>query len=326
MIGQLGGPDLPTNDSGHPDVSVIVVTWDARDELAKVLACLAAQTVASHVIVVDNGSRDGSVELVRERFPAVELIELPRNEGFAGPNNLGLQHAKAPWILTLNNDVTFDPDFVETLLAAAQDAPADVFALGAALVYADRPDTVQTLGTRPLPNGNGVNVGKNEPLADHLEPEEIFGPCAGAALYRRSVIDEIGFFDARYFAYLEDADLAFRARKAGYRAYTVPSAVARHVHSHTAGRMPFVKLGLIERNRLLNLVKHFPRRALWVEPFVTASILVRYRFTPARAQVSADQETYFDRRNLLKVARIMVSARWYVLRHAREFRRIPWVP
>lgn len=301
-------------------VSVVIVNWNGRAELAEMLPSLAGQTFRDfEVIVVDNGSTDGSQDLIESSGLGAGLIQLDRNHGFAEPNNLALAKAAGDFVLTLNNDLVLAPDCVERLHRRLATAPDDVYAVGAKLLYYDRPDTIQTLGIAPLPNGNGVNVAKGEPSEARTSVEDVFGPCAGAAIYRRRVLDEIGFFDDRYFAYLEDVDLAHRARAAGYRAVVDPAAIAFHKHAATSGKAPLRKLYLIERNRLINLRKHYPFRNLAFESVITAAILLRYRFgRRTRTRLSADQARYFRLGSVPAVARVFVAARWWLLRHWNE--------
>ena len=306
--------------AGDPLLSLVIVNWDGRDDLAEMLDSVRCQTFRDfEVIVVDNGSSDGSLELLAESYPEARVIALDHNTGFAKPNNIALESARGRHIVTLNNDLVLAPDCLAELAACIEAAPGDIFGVGAKLCYHDRREVVQTLGVSPLPNGNGTNVAKNDPSSQHTGVVDIFGPCAGAAVYRRSVLEQIGFFDERYFAYLEDLDLAHRARARGLRALSCGSAVAYHKHSVTAGRAPLKKLYLIERNRLLNLRKHYPTRYLVAETPTTIAIILQYRFGRHRSRLSADQSGWFNASNALRFLKIYASARLWLLRHWSEF-------
>lgn len=300
---------------------MIVVTWNARDDLHEMLESVAGQTLRSReVIVVDNGSVDGSTEMVRRDFPDALLLTLPENEGFAGPNNLALAHARGRFVVTVNNDVVLAPDFLEKLVACADSAPTDVFAIASKMLYYDRPDLIQTVGSGPLANGGTYNIGKDQPATAFDQPMELYAASAGATLYRKEVLDRIGFFDARLFAYGEDLDLTLRARKAGYRTWYCPDAVCYHKHSKTSATNPYFKIYLLERNRLVNLVKHFPRRYLLLETPLTLWVLLRGRFgRRSEAELSSDQRAMLQPRNLMKLLRVYLAARWWVIRHYREF-------
>lgn len=178
------------------------------------------------------------------------------------------------------------------------------------MIFYDDRQSINSIGIVPLPNGNGINLGKNDDPAMYSHAQEIYGPCAGAALYRRSIIDKIGFFDGSYFAYLEDLDLAHRAKKKGYQAFYCPTAICYHKHAKTSSRFPFFKLYLIERNRLRNLIKHYPVYMFILETPITAWIILRQLASKkGQSKVSASQKQYFSLKNVPKIVWIYIKAR-----------------
>ncbi|HYP47311.1 MAG TPA: glycosyltransferase, partial [Thermoleophilaceae bacterium] len=248
-------------------VSTIIINHERRDLLQQ---CLSSLEVAmarvgeeTEVVVVDNGSGDDSVELVRERFPAVKLVELKSNEGFAGGMAAGIAAARGQWLAVFNNDTTIEPDAVSRLLAAARSQPR-VGAVAAQMRFADRRDVLNSAGLELDRLGIaadrlvGTKVDENQPL----EPYEVFGATGGAALFSMEMLEEVGGFDETFFAFFEDVDLAWRARAHGWRALYAPGAVVYHHHSATARHGSPAKLFLVGRNRLRTLAKNATRGQL----------------------------------------------------------------
>lgn len=243
-------------------ISVVVVNWNARDELAECLSSLVDQTDRDfEVVVVDNGSVDGSLELVRERFgDVVHLVPTGENLGFAEGCNRGIAVARGRWVLTLNNDATLASDGIAVLRAAAASAGARLGMIQACIRFKDRPRTNST-GLLLFDTGAAIDRDFDVPFAEASAAGDVFCPTAGAALYRRSMLDAIrlstGWFDRGHFMYCEDLDLGWRARLAGWEARYEPGVVVMHRFqgsSRKKGR------GWVERmcrvNRVRTLVKN----------------------------------------------------------------------
>ena len=240
-------------------VAIVILNWNGLGYLQDCLASLQAQTYTDwQVIVVDNGSTDGSVEWVAENFPQARLIRNETNMGFAAPNNQAIRASDAEYIVTLNNDTRADPRWLEALVSAADEHP-DVGMCMSKMLFADRPQDINSTGISLDPVGIAWDRRGGEPDDDReTEPVEILGPCAGAALYRRAMLDQIGLFDEDFFAYLEDVDLAWRARLAGWRCLHVPTARVYHVHSATAVEGSPFKNRLLGRNKVWLIAKNYP--------------------------------------------------------------------
>lgn len=223
------------------------------------------QTVKAHeIILVDNASSDRSLEIVC-RFPAVRLMKLERNTGFAQGNNLAIEAASADseWIALINPDAFAESRWLEYLLEAAESNPEfDMF--GSKLVNAADPGMLDGAGDAYHISGRVWRVGHGLPV-DAMEAErEVFSPCAAAALYRRRALQKIGGFDEDYFCYVEDVDLGFRLRLAGYRCLYVPLSAAHHVGSGTTGGQHSgfaVYHG--HRNLVWTYVKDMPGMLFW---------------------------------------------------------------
>jgi GT2 family glycosyltransferase len=255
--------------------SVIVVNWNGKDHLETCLESLAAQTFRDfEVILVDNGSADGSVAFVRERYPWVRLVELAENTGFATGNNRGLAHARGEYIVTLNNDTRAEPQWLETLVRVA-DAHPRVGMVGSRICSFDDPDVIDSLGHGVCLDGMSRGRFRLRRWSSLRmgEVEEILFPSACVALYRRAMLDETGFFDDEFFAYAEDTDLGLRGRLAGWEALLATRAVVYHKYSRTGGVFSPFKLYLVERNHYWVALKCFPLAMLLLVPLFT---VVRY--------------------------------------------------
>ncbi len=264
-------------------VSVIVLNCNGKSLLDACLSSLATQTYSpSEVVLVDNGSSDGSPEYVRAQYPWVRLVENGENLGFAGGTNVGIRAAKGRYILTLNNDAVADRRLIEELVRPMADARVGICA--AKMLYPD--GRINSAGICISRSGAAWDRGMLEPdRRQYDSAEEVFGACAGAALYRREMLDEIGWFDEDFFLYLEDVDLAFRARLAGWRCMYVPGAVAIHHHGKTAGVGSDLAVYYGNRNIIWYPVKDFPVRLLITSlPFILARNLATIPYYALRGQ------------------------------------------
>ncbi|MCC6629840.1 MAG: glycosyltransferase family 2 protein [Chloroflexi bacterium] len=245
-------------------VSVIVPAWNAAARLPACLDALAAQTnLADEVIVVDNGSTDGTATLVRARFGWARLVANPVNFGFARAVNQGILAASGATIVLLNDDTMADPGCLAALVAPlAADARLGVSA--ATLVYADRPEQINAAGLTIGHDLVAMDAGLSQPVAALPDaPWPVFGASGGAAAYRRAALDDVGLFDERFFAYLEDVDLAWRLRLRRWGAVSVPAARVRHAYSASAGADSPFKRYHLARNRVWWLVKCVPGALAW---------------------------------------------------------------
>lgn len=247
-----------------PSVSAVVVTWNSHRDIGTCLASIITQShPVSPVVVVDNGSGDGTTDLVRRDFPQVEVLELEHNEGFARANNLGIERLRTEWVLLVNPDAHLAPDYVQRLLEFAKPWP-QVGALGGILLRDDGSGRVDSAGIEIFRSRRvrDRGTGGAAPPKD-APPEQVFGICAAAALYRRRMLDEAAVegevFPERFFAYYEDADLAWRAWRLGWQAWVVPSARAWHRRGGSPAAEGFGRW-MTHRNRLWLVARNEP---LW---------------------------------------------------------------
>jgi GT2 family glycosyltransferase len=242
----------------EPLVSVIVVNFNGLRYLDACLSSLMAQTYGSfEVILVDNGSGDGSAEHAKKNFPRVRVIETGENLGFASANNIGIRAAGGEFIATLNNDTEVSPAWLEELVGAM--SPGDVGMCASKMLRMDDHTIIDSTGIMVSRSGACWDRGMFERDEGQYETvEEVFGPCAGAALYRKRMLDEAGLFDDDFISYMEDTDLAFRCRLAGWKCLYVPKAVVYHVHGGTAGYVSPYTVYYGNRNIVWYPLKDFP--------------------------------------------------------------------
>lgn len=216
------------------EVTVVIPTLDARDLLAGALDSLARQTrPPEQVVVVDNASGDGTAEMVRERFPDVELIVNATNLGFGRAVNLGADAARGDLLVLLNNDVVCAPGFIAAIRAPF--AEPDVGMAAGVLTQMRAPERIDSAGIElDVTLGSSDHLG-DAPLSSLAGADDPVGPCGGAAAYRLSGFRAAGGFDEQIFAYWEDVDLALSLRLDGWRCRLAPDAQARHLHGATLG-------------------------------------------------------------------------------------------
>jgi hypothetical protein len=248
--------------AAHPTVSVVIPNWNGLRWLDPCLEALAAQDrPADEIIVVDNGSTDGSVDHLRATYPDVAVHELGANTGFAHAANRGVERARGEFVALVNTDVVLAPDWLSRLVAALTNDPSAA-AVACKMVSLADPGVIYDAGDILRRDGACEQRGRfRRDDGRWDQPGEVFGACAGAALYRRSVLRALGGFDERYFAYLEDVDLALRIRLAGWRCRYEP-AVARHAGEGSSGQLPGGHHRLVARNTIVLVARWFPARWL----------------------------------------------------------------
>lgn len=282
--------------SGSPFfISVVIVNYNGARYLERCLASLARQTYRSfEIILVDNASTDGSAEGVADHYPEVQILRSTRNVGFAEGNNLGIRAARGNLIATLNTDTEVEPDYLEKLSEPM--LMAEVGTCAPLMLQMARREIVDAAGLRVDCFGFAWNIGAGQAAAPFDQTGEVFGACAGAALYRRALLDAIGLFDADYFAFYEDADLAWRAHNSGWKCVFVPEAKVYHVHGASFGKISPQKLFWLARNRWWTLVKNYsmPGLILFMPLIVLADLTalvyatLAYRsLEPLRGRVAA---------------------------------------
>lgn len=257
--------------------TIIIPNYNGMAYLENCLASLRGEP--ARVIVVDNGSTDGSRELVQEKFPKVRLISLDRNYGFCRAVNRGMEASGTTYVILLNNDTEAQTGFVKAL-EKAMDGDERVFSGAARMVRMDAPSRIDDAGDYYCALGWAFAAGRDKPAENYDAPREIFSACGGACIYRRRILQKIGMLDENHFAYLEDVDLGYRARLYGFRNLYVPGAVVRHAGSASSGsRYNAFKTELTARNSVYLAYKNMPPGQMLLNlPFLLAGFLIKQLF------------------------------------------------
>lgn len=241
----------------YKHVSIIIVNYNGKHLLKECIQSILNQSYPSiEIILIDNASQDGSVELVAALFHDVKVVKLQTNTGFSGGNLEGLKYATGDYIMLINNDVVVDKDCISNLTASMEKHP-DV-GIGAAKILVYGKDSIDSAGDGFSTSLKGFKRGEGLQSNNYDKEEYIFGACAGTAIYRRSMIDEIGFFDDDFFLIHEDTDLNFRAQLGGWKVLYIPSAVVYHKVRSTIGNMSDTAVYYSLRNSELVRIKNIP--------------------------------------------------------------------
>lgn len=230
-------------------------------------------------IVIDNGSADGSVSYIETHYPEVELVCFEKNEGFCKAVNEGIIKAKTPYVILLNNDTVCEPFFIEELVRAMEQDP-NCFSCASCMVKLQDEQKIDNAGDYYCAFGWAYALGKGKSVKRYQKERRIFSACAGAAIYRRSVFENIGLFDEAHFAYLEDIDVAWRARIAGWHNCYIPTAVVHHLGSATSGSVyNDFKIRYSSRNSVYLIYKNMPMLQILINlPFLIPGFLIKMFF------------------------------------------------
>ena len=246
-----------------PLANVIIANWNGRDLLSECLEGLRQQTFRDiEITLVDNGSEDGSVDLVAHNYPEVNLVPLTENLGFTGANNVAFRLTQVgDYVALLNNDAVAEPRWLEALVGALESHLEAGFAASRMLFY-DNPALIDRAGDAFTTAGVAMFRGRNEPRERYNEMKWVFGASAGAAIYRTAMLREIGIFDDDFFLLHEDVDLSFRAQLAGYKCLYVPEAVVFHKGSRSIASDSETAVYYGHRNLEWTYIKNMPSRLL----------------------------------------------------------------
>jgi len=266
------GPDAPL-----PSVSILVLNLNGRAHLDACLSSLDAQTYPRsrfEVVVVDNGSTDGSLDLIREKFPRTRLYPLPNNQGFCGPHNAAIRSCQTEFVALLNNDARVDPRWLEALVSAAQRHRAVAVA---SKILDWNGETIDFVGGATTFIGHAWQQDFRAPATRTYEERPLLFPCAGSALYSRAAFLDAGGFDEDFFAYFEDVDLGWRMNLFGGTVVLAPNAVTYHRIHGTSSRWALAqRIRLLERNGLSIIYKNYePSTLERVLPAAIALLLLR---------------------------------------------------
>lgn len=260
-----------------PQVTVIIPNFNGMAWLEGCLSSLRRQSFRDfETILVDNGSTDGSVAFVGEHFPETRVRRFASNRGFSRAVNAGITMSSSPYVILLNNDVVCEEHFVEALLQAIRRRKR-CFSCQAKMLQLRHPDRIDDSGDYYCALGWAFADRKGQPDDGRDREKQIFSACAGAAIYRREYLEETGLFDERQFAYLEDIDLGYRARIAGYENWYAPRAVVWHAGSGTSGSVHNAfKVRYASRNSIYLIYKNMPLPQILLNlPFLVCGFAVK---------------------------------------------------
>ena len=262
------------------EVTVVIPNYNGIGYLKDCLDTLREQTYRDYeVLLVDNGSGDGSLAFAEEHYPWVKVLPLDRNYGFCGAVNAGIRAAQTPYVFLLNNDTKLHPDCIEELMIMMHSHP-NCFSCSARMIKMSEPDRLDDAGDYYCALGWAYALGKDRPCAKYLKPRKVFAACGGASMYRRQVFERIGMFDEAHFAYLEDIDVGYRAQIYGYENWYCPDAIVWHVGSATSGsRYNEFKIRHSSRNNIYMIYKNMPLLQIILNfPLLLIGFLIKWLF------------------------------------------------
>ena len=274
-------------------VSFVTPHWNKLELLRKALKTLEEQTYQDfEIIIIENGSTDGSVEFIKNNYPAIHLIELPENIGYAPAANLGIQHAAGEYIAFYSNDVYSDRCWLERMVRALDTHP-DIGFCGCRILSNENPELIYAAGDTYTLGAYPFNLGKGEKDGEKFDTErEVFCVCTAAALFRKTVFDEVGPLEDIYFAHGDDTDLCLRAQLAGFRGLYVPDAIVRHEGSASSNVASRDFIFRTNRNAVMTFVKNYPFPLIVkhlpqiVKTFVVSLMLTPHRMAALQGRLS----------------------------------------
>lgn len=261
--------------------TVVIPNWNGKKYLKECLESLLEQEGgAPEIILVDNGSDDGSVSFMKEHYPSVSLIEFQENTGFCKAVNAGIKAADTKYVILLNNDTKTDKLFVSRLEERMEQSEK-IFSASAKMMSMQEQEIVDDAGDYYCALGWAYALGKGKKDCEaYARTRKIFAACAGAAIYRREIFEKIGYFDENHFAYLEDIDIGYRARIYGFYNVFEPSAIVFHAGSATSGsKYNEFKVNFSSRNSVYIIRKNMPLIQRIINlPFLMAGFLMKTLF------------------------------------------------
>ena len=262
-------------------VTVIIPNYNNRQLLENLLKSLddAQHKYPFSILIVDDNSQDDSVEFIKENYPDIELIANTQNHGFAYTVNCGIRNTTSEFIYLLNNDTTVNEDFLIEALKTLN-SENNIFAVSSKMLQMNNPGFIDDAGDEYTIMGWSKKRGDGKPIIKYAHDSEVFSACAGAALYRRDIFDEIGYFDENFGSYVEDMDLSFRAKLHGYKIYYSANSIVNHYGSAATGsRYNAFKVEISARNNIYMIYKNMNIFMLVLNfIFICLGIIIKYLF------------------------------------------------
>lgn len=294
-------------------VSVVIPNWNGWEMLEVCLKSLLTQTYKNfEVIVVDNNSQDDSGNLIKKYFPETKVIKLDRNYGFAKAVNIGIKNSLGEYIFLLNNDTKVDKLCINNLVKVL-DQKEEVGMVASKMLNFYNPKIIDSAGDYIDAVGHANNIGYGQVDSEEYNlPGYVFLVNGGGSLYRRSLFDNIGYFDEDFFAYFEDVDLGLRAQLQGIKGWYEPSAVIYHIHKATSSRNKSYTEYLQFRNMTQTIIKNFPLYLLikdlnFIKIMLVNLNTVRFLATHGYTKAALKAEVYI----LLNIPKLLIK-RWII--------------
>lgn len=262
-------------------VSVVIPNYNGEKYLKACLESLMEQSLKpDEIIIVDNDSKDGSVQYIKDNFgDKVTLICLDNNYGFSKAVNEGIKKNKSEFVALLNNDTELDRDWLKELYNCIR-SDEQIFSCCSKMLRFVEREIIDDAGDEYTLFGWGAKIGDGKLSSEYEESREVFSSCAGAAIYRSSILEEIGLFDENFFAYLEDMDISYRARVYGYKNYFAAKSKIYHIGSATSGsRHNSFKVKLASRNNVYLIYKNMPNLQIVLNfLFIFVGVVIKWAY------------------------------------------------
>ena len=266
-------------------ISIIIPNWNGEKFLENCIGSLLKQTYKNfEVILVDNFSQDESVNIFQKGFENTnfknKIIKLDKNYGFSKAVNEGIKISQGYYVFLLNNDTELDKDCIKYFVKFIEESDDKFFSASAKMMkYHDR-EMIDDAGDMYTILGWGYQRGHGKLISCYEKDVEVFSACAGAAIYKREIFNEIGYFDENHFAYLEDMDIGYRAKLCGYKNYFCSDALVYHIGSGSSGgKYNDFKVKLSARNNIYLIYKNMPLVQLIINlPFLILGFLIKFIF------------------------------------------------
>lgn len=261
-------------------VTVVIPNYKGKQYLEPCVESIYQNTEETvDVIIIDNASGDGSAEMISKAYPDIRCVCLDKNYGFCRAVNIGIKLAKTPYVFLLNNDTLVCKNAIDFLLKEIE-KDSSIFSVEAKMIQYQNRDRIDSAGTFYNAFGWAFARGKDKPVNKYEKQIDTFCSCGGAAIYRKDIIEQIGDFDEKHFAYLEDVDIGYRARIYGYRNIYAPKARIIHVGSAASGsRYNSFKVHLSARNNIYLIYKNMPLIQLVLNlPLLIVGFMIKYVF------------------------------------------------